>query len=151
MIVSWRLILLYPEFNEESKFDSGFAQKRDFYDFPIFKMRIEWWVWLMSFFVFLFINSFRNEFQKVETRHQPKIPNTMNFTWTNILPYPEFNEESEFYSGFAPKRDFDDFPDLPKNASQLRRLYLLFNNVKRPTLSQKIRPEPNISVSTMSF
>ena len=41
----------------------------------------------------------------------------MNYTWKNILPYPEFNEESEFYSGFAQKRDFDDFPYffVPKN------------------------------------
>ena len=36
----------------------------------------------------------------------------MNFAWKNILAYPEFNEESEFHSGFGQKRDFDDFPDF---------------------------------------
>ena len=41
----------------------------------------------------------------------------MNSAGKNILPYLEFNEESEFHSGFAQTRDFDDFPDLfsPQN------------------------------------
>ena len=47
------------KFHTDSEFHNGFAQKCDFDDFPIFWRRffhppvvcIEWWVWLMSFFV----------------------------------------------------------------------------------------------------
>ena len=55
-------------------------------------------------------------------------PNTMNFTWTNILPYPEFNEESEFHIGFTQKCVFDDFPIFEKSVriflKNVRRLFV---------------------------